>query len=363
MKKIMQSLLVLLLALSLTACSNNTEVEPTPTPTTTSESEQVDTNFYVPIGTKELNLDELVLPLDDYTYDSIEINKDKSNYDLNTKGEYELVLDLKDENGEVIKEVNITLIVNEKDNNSDEELVTKPSDDGKATTTQNPEKTESNKTQSNNTSSNNTSSSNTNSSDTNGSSSDWNGGLNTDPTVYGLDPNNEYVKEAMKLVGETGRCDIVVGDLWVAVGSPLQPYTYESNRWEDLSGCIDIGDVIVYTALNGDTSVNHQATYLGNGLALQGNWTGGVARIANAYQPANYYVLQSAYDKDDCMACTNCSVGGSNPEREEEYKAEKEEVANTITEEYCRVTLVYDLSTAEFAVCEELYGSDVFNWG
>ena len=206
MKKIMQSLLVLLLALSLVACSNTTEVEPTPTPTTTSESEDIDTNVYVPIGTKELNLDELVLPLDDYTYDSIEINKDKSNYDLNTKGEYELILDLKDENGEVTEEVNTTLIVDEKEiveekveaqkeqkkrnekvETPDEELVAKPSNDGKTTTTQNPQKSETNKTQSNNTSSNNNSSSN-NTSSNSGSSSDWNGGLNTDPTVYGLDP-------------------------------------------------------------------------------------------------------------------------------------------------------------------------------
>ncbi len=136
MKKLLTSLLAIAMVLSLTAC-NNTDVKPTTSPTSTTETEQVDTNVYVPIGTKELNLDELVLPLDDYTYDSVEINKDKSNYDLNTKGEYELVLDLKDENGEVIKEVKITLIVDEKDNNSDEELVTKPSDDGKTTTTQN----------------------------------------------------------------------------------------------------------------------------------------------------------------------------------------------------------------------------------
>lgn len=37
MKKILQSLLVLLLALSLVACSNNTEVEPTTSPTSTTE--------------------------------------------------------------------------------------------------------------------------------------------------------------------------------------------------------------------------------------------------------------------------------------------------------------------------------------
>ena len=379
MKKLMQSLLVLLLALSLVACSNTTDVEPTPTSTT--ETEEIDTNVYVPVGTKELDLTQLVLPLDDYTYKTVSINEEKSDYDLSTKGEYNLTLDLKDENDELIEEVETVLVVedeevvkekveaqknqrNAKVDVEDKDLVAKPSEDGKTTVTDNPEKTESNKTPSNTTASNNNQSSNSSSSSTSGSSSDWNGGLNTDPAVYGLDENNEAVQAAFSLIGKEGLCRDIVNDFYTLMGQIGTPqYECRGTDWNSVTEDIRIGDHIWYSGLNG-TSTNHSSIYLGNGLALHGNWTGGVARIANAYQPANEYsVMSRSSDKTCSSGCTDCSVGGSNPEREEEYKAEKEEVANTITEEYCRVTLVYDLSTAEFAVCEELYGSDVFNWG
>ena len=172
------------------------------------------------------------------------------------------------------------------------------------------------------------------------------------------------MQAAFSLIGKEGLCRDIVNDFYTLMGQIGTPqYECRGSDWNTVTEDIRIGDHIWYSGLNG-TSTNHSSIYLGNGLALHGNWTGGVARIAEAYQPANEYsVMSRSSDKTCSSGCTDCSVGGSNPKREEEYKAEKEEVANTITEEYCRVTLVYDLSTAEFAVCEELYGSDVFNWG
>ena len=367
MKKIMQSLLVLLLALSLAACSN-TEVEQTTSPTETTETEEVDTNVYVPVGTESLNLDELVLPLDDYSYNTVEVNEEKSDYDLNTKGEYTITFDLKDENGEVTEEVEAKLVVDEKEvveekiaaqkeqkernakvETDDEELVAKPSNDGKTTTTENPQKQEPQKApSSNNQTSNNASSSNNGSS---GSTSGTNGGLSTNPEDYGLDPNNEWVIAAMNHVGESGRCDLISGAVWTDVGT-TKPYTYESADWNDIGGCLDVGDEIVYTALNGDTSVNHTAIYLGNGLALQGNWTGGVARVANAYQQANYYAINSEFDKE--CGCTSCGFG-SNPTSDEEWQAQMDAVDPNV----CTVKDELDMTNAEWGYC---YENGLFDW-
>ncbi len=134
----------------------------------------------------------------------------------------------------------------------------------------------------------------------------------------------------MNHVGESGRCDLISGAVWTDVGT-TKPYTYESADWNDISGCLDIGDEIRYTALNGDTSVNHSAIYLGNGLALQGNWTGGVARVANAYQPANYYAINSEFDKE--CGCTTCGFG-SNPTSDEEWQAQVDSFDTSVCELY-----------------------------
>ena len=75
------------------------------------------------------------------------------------------------------------------------------------------------------------------------------------------------------------------------------------------------------------------AVYLGNGLAFQGNWTGGVARIASAEQGATRgYTVISRYEKD-CTTCESCGFG-SNPTSDEEWQAQVDAFDTNVCELY-----------------------------
>ena len=337
-----------MMALTLMACSN-TESEAEPVANDTNEVVEVDTNVYVTLGTDELDLETLVLPLDDYDYVSIEINEDKSDYDLTVAGEYTLVLILTDEDGnttevaltlvvdteEVLEEEvaeqlttkltskdttlstveTLTSVVNEEeivDDSVTSQLTTKLSSKDvtlSATkyqvfiTPQLVIKLTSKDTTLDYLASlivveeETTSSSSYYSSSY---SSSWNGGLNTDPTVYGLDPDNVWVQEAMKLLGKEGLCMWIAADLYNAAYEILYDSwpssSYASGlTWDAVSAQLEIGDIVYYNYMKSgsNTIKSHVAIYLGNGLALHGNWTGGVARISYVYQEAQSYNLAS----------------------------------------------------------------------
>ena len=322
MKNLFALMLSLMMALCMTACSSN-EAEEAIETEDTNEVVELDTNVYVALGSEELDLDSLVLPLDDYEYVSIEIDEDKSDYDLSTAGEYTLVVVLTHEDG-TTTELSLVLVVNEEEV-VEEKVAAQLT--AKLAAKNNTLDTLANLTDDESTTS-------TTSSSSSSSSSSWNGGLNTDPTVYGLDPDNVWVQEAMKLLGQSGLCSYIASDLRIAVyGSihniPANVGELVGVDWETISENLQVGDSIYYYNMKSGSSTitSHVAIYLGNGLALHGNWTGGVARIASAYQEAEGYALYSTTHTVSSSSCSSCTASSGSSSSSSSEKTEEEKLA------------------------------------
>ena len=104
MKKLLTLLVSFMLALTLVACTSTSVFD-------YSNGDVVDSGAVrVSLGTEELDTAAFETLLEGYEYTSIEINEEKSNYDLSVVGEHTIVLILTAEDGETT-EVALTLVV------------------------------------------------------------------------------------------------------------------------------------------------------------------------------------------------------------------------------------------------------------
>ena len=255
MKKLLLTLFIATLVL--TGCANNSEeLEPTPTPTATTDTAKVsmkDKTFYIE-AKDNLKLDDLI-DLDDKD-SKVEVQGD---YDLSKAGTYKVKVVVTDKDGNKTEEektivvdnkINIESLKKEEEANKPVEPETsknqptqtpKPQTDGNTTSKPKPTPTPA-------------------------------------PEAPKLDTSDWRIALAYSYEGREGTCDTIAYQFYNEIFPEMANSTVSFT--EVSASEARIGDNVAYTSTTG--GVGHQAVYLGNGMALHGNYNG-KAKVASVY--------------------------------------------------------------------------------
>lgn len=104
------------------------------------------------------------------------------------------------------------------------------------------------------------------------------------PKTSNLDTSNPYVIEAMNMVGESGNCGYITGQLEKRVIGDGKYVEYgDIQEWDE--SLAEIGDIVTYEP-NGNSG--HVAIYLGNGQALHGGVSGDKGAVISSINLSQY---------------------------------------------------------------------------
>lgn len=142
------------------------------------------------------------------------------------------------------------------------------------------------------------------------------------PKTSNLDTSNPYVIEAMNMVGESGNCGYITGQLEKRVIGDGKYVEYgDIQEWDE--SLAEIGDIVTYEP-NGNSG--HVAIYLGNGQALHGGVSGDKGAVISS-------INLSQYSKKYLRKKLNV-VTVHEELTEEQYKKDMNEWASELSNKY-----------------------------